>query len=242
MTERFRRLVRRWRPGPGEMAGKEGSGHEERGLGVSDPEEDAAARAAAERRRAVEAPVIADLRSEGLELDSLWDLSNDRAGDYSRHLPTLLDWLEKADDHDVKEPIVRALAEPWAKPEASRALVREFEDPQASEQYRWVVGNALDTLADEGVLDDMIRLSLDRRYGWARQMVVHALGRMPAPRVLDALESLLEEEDVSGHAVAALARLGSERARPHLERFVGDERAWVRQEARRGLVRLGPRR
>jgi HEAT repeat protein len=158
-------------------------------------------------------------------------------------VPVLLRWLPVVSDRQVKEDLVRALSVPWARPVAARPLIDEFErvdervDPTGT-GLRWAIGNALSIVADDSVFDDLVRLVEDRTFGKARQMVVLGLGRSKRPEAVSVLIGLLDDEDVSGHAVKALAKLGVEEARPALERMVNDPRAWVRNEAKKALSRL----
>lgn len=52
------------------------------------------------------------------------------------------------------------------------------------------------------------------------------------------LLGLLNDETVSGHAVSALAKLGQGEARSALEEASTDARRWVRNAAKRGVVKL----
>jgi hypothetical protein len=70
-------------------------------------------------------------------------------------------------------------------------------------------------------------LLLDRRYGIARQMLCDALARTRDPRTAAVLTELIDDDDVSGHAVLALRRLGRWKglpdeagARPKLQRLL----------------------
>src|SRR5207302_7207463 len=106
---------------------------------------------------------------------------------------------------DVKESIVRTISVPFAKPMAARPLVEEFRrTADSASALRWAIGNALDVVADESVADDMIELAKERRYGKAREMVVSGLGNLSDARVVPVLLELLKDEDVCGHALAAV--------------------------------------
>jgi len=198
----------------------------------------------AEREAAVayaeaERPVVAALRSAGLEIDGLDDLL--RPIDYRRQIPVLVEWLGKSHNMDVREAIVRALSTPSAKPLASEPLVREFRALEHPELYRWTVGSALEALDDRGLDDVLLELALDRRYGRARQMVVEALARNEdQDRAMETLVQLLADEDVAGHATVALAALNRPEAAPYLRRMAEHPQAWIRTAARRGLEDVSP--
>ncbi len=186
--------------------------------------------------------LLAELAGVGFPVASLTELRTSGVR-YRAAVPVLLRWLPMVFDRQVKEDLVRALSVPWARPVAARPLIDEFErvdervDP-AGTGLRWAIGNALSIVADDSVFDDLVRLVKDPTFGKARQMVVVGLGRSKRPEVVSVLIDLLDVEDVSGHAVKALAKLGVEEARPALERMVNDPRSWVRNEATKALARL----
>jgi len=186
---------------------------------------------------------LADLADAGYRFDSLADLRHSGVR-YRAAVPVLLRWLPQVTERDVKEDIVRALSVPWARPAAARALIEEFRrvdpalDPEGT-GIRWAIGNALEVVGDDSVFAELIELARDRRYGRARQMVVVGIGKSKDPRALGVLVELLDDADVSGHAVKALGRLKAPEARPALELMLSDPRAWVRREAKKALARLG---
>ncbi|MDP9383824.1 MAG: HEAT repeat domain-containing protein [Actinomycetota bacterium] len=189
---------------------------------------------------AAERAVVEDLRKAGLEVRSVYDLFGDL--DYRAQVPVLVDWLGRTDDVYLKEMLVRAMGMPWAKPAAIEPLFAEFRNLERSDVYRWAAGNAIDMLhLGRSAADELIELALDRRYGRARKMVVEALGRTGSPEALEPLVSLLDDDQVAGHATVGLRRLGMVESRPHLERMLDHPQDWVRAEAKRGLRKLDKR-
>jgi len=69
-------------------------------------------------------------------------------------------------------------------------------------------------------------------------MVVLGLGRLGDVRILPRLLELLQDDEVSGHAIVALGLLKSSAAREPLEPFLNHPRAWVRKEARKAIGRI----
>jgi hypothetical protein len=189
-----------------------------------------------------EEPILAELAVAGFETRSLADLRHSGVR-YRDAVPVLVGWLSKIADPKVKEEIVRALSVPWAKRVATRPLIGEFRRVDASVDptgsgLRWAIGNALDVLFDDASFDELAELARDRRYGKARQMVVLGLGKSKRPEAVGVLLGLVDDPDVDGHAVKALGKLKAPAARAVLERKLGDERAWVRGEARKALAKL----
>jgi len=183
-------------------------------------------------------PVLRELSDHGFVYDSIHSLRHSGAV-YREAIPILLKWLPRVDNYDIKEEIVRTLSVPWAKPDAARAMAREFltADP-SQDSYKWAVGNGLSIVADDGVIDDVIELATDCRHGRARQMLAIALGNMRDPRAFDVLVELLKDSEISGHAVMGLGKLRAASARPYLEPFLKHQEAWIRQEAKKAIGKL----
>ncbi|KRE81368.1 HEAT repeat domain-containing protein [Arthrobacter sp. Soil764] len=186
--------------------------------------------------------LLTELAEAGYPVASVSDLRNSGLR-YASAIPVLLKWLPKV-RREEKEEIVRALSVPWAKSLALDPLINLFKaDPVPSdpmgESLRWAVGNALEVLWDDSRFDELVALTMDRRYGIARQMVVLGLGRSKRPEAVDVLIKHLDDADVSGHAVKALGKLRDPRARTGLESMTQDGRTWVRKAAEKALSRLG---
>ncbi len=183
-------------------------------------------------------PLLAQLAAQGFEVQTPADLFNKRLN-YKAAIPTLIEWLPRVSNPDVKADVVRALSVKWAKPAAIPVLLREFERAE-DDQLRWAIANALEVVADDSAFDEIAAWAADRRYTDARQMLVLALGHMRNPAAFDVLLGLLNDETVAGHAVMGLGNLRDARARSALEPFLNSDRKWVRGEARKALKKLRP--
>jgi len=195
------------------------------------------ARIAVNKEAAV--PIVKELVAAGFPVDAVADLHNKRL-DYQTAIPILLAWLPKMQNLDVKQDIVRCLSVPYAKPLAAGPLIDEFRraEDDSPTGLRWVIGNALEVVADDAVLDDMMELARDRRYGKAREMLVVGLGNMNDERVIPLLFDLLKDDEVSGHAIMALGKLTPTVARSHVEPFLKHANAWVRKEAKKTMEKI----
>jgi HEAT repeat protein len=144
------------------------------------------------------------------------------------------------DESLISNGRLRCLSVPYAKPTAASPLIDEFRraEDEKPTGLRWVIGNALEVVGDDSVLDDMIALAKDSRYGKAREMLVMGLGNTSDRRVVPVLIDLLEDDEVSGHAIVALGRLKARAARPHVEPFLKHPNAWVRKEAKKTIERI----
>ena len=203
---------------------------------VAEKERDSLARSAENREAA--AALLADLANAGFPVESVSDLFNKRL-DYRDAILMLLEWLPRISNRDVKEEIVRALSVKWVKPDAAPLLVREFHRvEEGGSSLRWAIGNALEVVADDTVFDDLVEIVQDPSYGRARQMIAVALGKMKDPHAVDVLLGLLDDEEVTGHAIMALGRLGAQEARPAIEGCLSHPKPWVRKEAKKALAKI----
>ncbi|NOT01743.1 MAG: HEAT repeat domain-containing protein [Phycisphaerales bacterium] len=206
-----------------------------------DHEREQAMRVAEYRRDA--APIDAQLRGLGEDLDSII-LKRNLGLDYKEAIPILLTRLTTTESRVIKSCILHALAVPAARPLAGPLLIREFyrtastcESPGTSVPL-WDIGNALEFHACDDLADNLIGIATEKRFGWARAMVVLGLTRLKDSRAFNVLVNLLDDPDVNTMAVTALAKLKNPAARPHLERFVNHPDRWIRREARKGIERL----
>lgn len=154
--------------------------------------------------------------------------------DYAAAAPILIRWLRRAKTSLIKERIVRSLTgEKAATPDALKPLVIEFrEAPDEDWALKWAIGNALSTLADASIVDDLVELASDRRHGKDREMLMDALARTKDERALALLVELVDDDEVAGHAISALRRLGSKSSLPYLERA----RPALERQARSGVT------
>lgn len=184
-------------------------------------------------------PVIRDLQNAGFAVESVDELR--RSGvSYGGAIHVLLKWLPLVQTVGVKESIVRALSVPWAKPTAARPLLAEFraESSATTAGLKWAIGNALEVVADDSVLDEISELARDKKQGKAREMLAVALGNMKNPAAFDVLIELLNDEEVAGHALMGLGRMKAQKSKAHIERFLNHPKPWVRKEARKAIAKL----
>jgi HEAT repeat protein len=198
------------------------------------------------RRRYAEAAVglLRDLADAGFTVRALAELRRRGVGD-RRAVPVLVKWLPRISYLPLKRDLIATLGSGWARPESARPLVEEFRriDPAsdtADTSVRWSIGDALERVADESVLEDLIEIATDARHGSHRGLVVAALGNMAtiSDRVLPVLLALLDDEDVAGYAVMGLGKIKAREARPAVERFLDHRESWVRREAKKALAKL----
>ena len=184
-------------------------------------------------------PVLTDLAEAGFHLEWIEDLYSKQLN-YKDAIPILLRWLPQIDNLAVKEGIVRALSVSWAKPVAAQPLIIEFRKlrNESNTGIKWAIANALSVVADDSVYTEILNLVQDPGHGSARQMLAISLGSMKNPAAQDVLIDLLSEDEVAGHAIMALGKLRSTKARTAIERFLTHPKSWVRREAKKAIARI----
>lgn len=177
--------------------------------------------------------------SAGFHIDSVDELVN-TGEPYPQAIPILLRFFKDGiEDEGVRRAVVRALAVKEARGIAAAPLIEEFRRaPLDKLDYKWVIGNTLYTVADKDALNEIIALVQDKRHGVAREMLVYALGRFKTPEARAVLIRLLEEDELTLHAISAINRHRAQEARVLLVRYSNDPRTAVKRAAKRALARL----
>jgi HEAT repeat protein len=187
---------------------------------------------------AEQSAILADLRALGHDFPSLSAFAQSGLR-YEDAVPTLLEWLRKARTPMMQRAVARTLTNPSAKGAAMPALIDAFRNFIDEAGTRWAVGNSIETAYVDTYFDDVAALALDPQYGRARQMVALALGKSKRPEAVDVLLQLMDDHDISGHAVFALSKRPNPRARAAFEEKLTDDRPWVRKKAALGLRKIG---
>jgi HEAT repeat protein len=151
--------------------------------------------------------------------------------------PALIGCLRDAAYDPLKMDVLRVLAVRPAPKHVAPALIEAFRAERSS-TVRWSIGGAIESIADDRIVESLSVLAVDRTYGIGRQMLVQALGKMKAPGVVDTLLSLLGDDDVIAQAVYALGKLKSVAARPVIAGLLTHKRSLVRREAKAALAKI----
>jgi len=176
-----------------------------------------------------------DLEAVGIEVTTVYDLVNRSDNDYRAAVPILLRHLESARDPKLREGIVRALGvKSFPVTEALIAAFRRESHPLV----RWAIGNSLYNTASREHIPALLELVQDRSYGIARQMIALQLGKWRDPGALAALERLVDDPEVTPHALTALGEYEDERLRSLFVRLATHAQPLVRKSAARSLARL----
>jgi HEAT repeat protein len=177
------------------------------------------------------------LRDVGVIVESVYDLVN-TSMPYPNAIPILLEALKTGISHPgTKEGVIRALTVKEAKGKAAPILLQEFyrlKDPI----LKWTIGNAMTVVATEDDFDEIVKIIEEGENGDARQMFIFALGNFKNDRSENILLGLLEKNDLPGHAIRALEKLKSEKARNYLIPYKTYPITWIRKAATRALKKL----
>lgn len=189
-----------------------------------------------------ERSLVEALARVGVKVDSVYDLVNTKRS-YEAAIPVLIEHLAKWQDRSVLEGIVRALTVRKARGVAARPLIELFESLPASEMVlKWTIGNALSVVADDSILDDLIRLLRNKEHGKAREMLAVALGHSRKQDATTVLIELLDDNELVGHAAIALGKQKATEARSKLEQLLNHSVPWVRLEVRRAISKIDGKR
>jgi hypothetical protein len=159
----------------------------------------------AEWRRS-EAPLVEELRSIGVAVNSAWDLVN-KAGAYPTALPILLKHLQRPYPDAVREGIARSLAVPEAK-FAWEPLIRLYrEEPESRRRSKDGMASAIAVIADNTKINDLISLVRDEQNGSSRLLLLSALERSSDPSARKTLVELQHDPQLQKEIAVILRRI-----------------------------------
>ncbi len=161
------------------------------------------------RLRAEEAPILADLRALGRNLDSVWDLVNSSTK-HPDAIPVLLKHLPLPYSDRIREGIARSLA--LVDPRVSKAwpmLVEEYRNaPEGwgiiakgeTKEFRLGAKDglacALSVSVTDETLEELIALTKDRTQGESRVLLLTALRKSKNLLAKQAIEELASDPDL----------------------------------------------
>jgi hypothetical protein len=140
-------------------------------------------KAAAEQRREElrpeQTPLLVQLASVGIKVDSVWDLVNAKWS-YPAAIPVLSAHLQRVHHPLLREGIVRALTVPEARGVAGRVILSELQRPndQSPHSVRWVLANALTVVADKTMANAIESLVANDDYADVRERLTTALRKL----------------------------------------------------------------
>jgi len=158
---------------------------------------------------------------------------------YSKAIPVFVEFFknEEFDSMRTKEMLVRALTVKEAKGIVNEILISEYHKypEKGFESYRWAIGNTFTAIITKEDEDNIIDIVSNKSNGNSRQMFVYALKAIKSIRVENTLIDLLDDRDVTGHAIYALGCMKSQKAKAKIEFLLNDKSAYIRREAKKAL-------
>lgn len=185
-----------------------------------------------------EKDLVRDVKNIGINITSVWDLVNG-PNDYTSALPILLRHLETAEDNWFKEGIVRALGVKNFACAVPR-LIEEFVQSD-DDLFKWAIANTIETICRKEHLEQLLALMEDRRHGSSRQMIALALGKLKDPHSIPVLVKALSQEEVVGHVIRALGKVGDTSVIEAIQPFTEHRTRWIRREAMKAIKRIQKR-
>ena len=108
------------------------------------------------------------------------------------------------------------------------------------ESFRRIMLRARPLRRRERVFANVRGICLDRRFGKGRESFTMLLGHYGGKGQIPTLVQLLDDPEVSGHAVYALRLLGASEAAERVRPFLDSPKAWVRKETRKYFQKVRP--
>jgi hypothetical protein len=147
--------------------------------------------------------LLADLKSAGIQVHSVWDFVN-TADKYPAAIPTLLRHLTLPYSKRTKDGVVRALTVDYAGREVLAELIKQFHEQtdSSANSLKWVLGNAISQVARPADAETVIGLAIDPAHGDARDMITQRLPRVvkDKKRLLEVLQHLLADKQTEPYA------------------------------------------
>lgn len=180
-----------------------------------------------------------ELAKVGIAINDIYDLVNTDKS-YPAAVPVLLNLLQEGIEHiGIKEGIVRALAVKEAIGKASPVLIAQYNRTSKDKMpLRWAIGNTIYITITENDVESILPIVQDKTNGMSRQMFVAALGKVKSEKAEDVLINLLDDEEVTPHALEALGRMRSKKAKDKISMLTSHPKALIRKEAQKALKKV----
>jgi len=181
------------------------------------------------------------LKDIGININSIYDLVNSQKP-YTNAIPVLIELLEKGQlkQNQTIEGVIRALAVEDAKGIANKSLLElYFNSFEQNPPYRWAIGNTMEVIMTDDDIEEIIKIVSTPENGISRQMFVSALGKIKSEKSEQVLISLLEDEQVRIHAIDALGKMKSYRAKLKISEIANSSKGSLKKEAIKALKKIG---
>ena len=154
--------------------------------------------------------------------------------DAHRALPVLLDWFPRVESPAVRDTLASRIRQAGKGTVSAQALITAYATSPS-----WQLGDAIARTMTPAEHDQVVELAAHRSAGAERQMLVYALWRVKSDRARSLILELIEDPDVSRHAIYSLRRAyGNTEARSRLEALRGHPNEQVRGAVDDALKRI----
>jgi hypothetical protein len=160
-----------------------------------------------QRYRAAEQPLLEELRTRSVFVQSVWQLSQ-QGEPYPDVIPILLKHLARPYPPNVRYGIAIAISKRWAREQAWNGLIEAYKsEPNLSRiaplgeigapsEPKEAMAEGLSLMAHSLDLDELIGLASDPLNGPSRVLFVKNLARSKQSRALDVLARLSRDPDL----------------------------------------------
>lgn len=185
--------------------------------------------------REKERPLIDALGREGVDIDSLVELSGVGAPKFDHVIHLLVKELN--DDHlpSTLNRIVRALSCAGGSVGQIAPMMVDMFASSEHVHIRDSVGQFLGYHASASELSDILKFLSDTSYGGARCELVDAVARIMGKGATPLLIDLLSDDYVFNYAIENLGKLKAKEAVPHIEPFLKYKEGYTRQRAKQAI-------
>ena len=155
--------------------------------------------------------------------------------DWDKFTELAIQYIEKAENKFDKEFLVRLIGDKYCT-KAIDYLIELFKKTE-DDSLRWVIGNSLSLIKiPSEKISSISELIINKKYGRGRQMLLDIYARNKKYADFDAIYRVLDDPDVSLHAISALGQLGKdqndiEKIKPLLKH----ENKYIRKRAEKAI-------
>ncbi len=180
--------------------------------------------------------LLKEVNSYGYNFTNLNELKQIDIKD-KKLIPVLLKWLKKTDDIFYKSIIARYLTVKGYI-EATRELLKLYKEMDEAKGDKWAIGNAIGVISDKRFINEYIEIIKNKKNGISRQMIVYGMGAFKEEKVKKVLISLLDDDEVNGHAIYALSKFKDINLIEILKPFLNHKMTWKRNKAKKAIAKL----
>lgn len=183
--------------------------------------------------------LMQDVKNKGYSIESMHELELITKKEKDL-VPVIIKHIKLVEPINLKEWLLGCIKKRGLY-EASDFLLKEFKDSN-DKLYQWSIGDALEIIKDPSICDELITIAVDKSYGRARERIVAALGYYKENiKIRKILVDLLEDKDVTGHALEALKKCGEKEDITFIEPYLLHKNAWIRKEAEQAIKQINKR-